>query len=434
MSAAAHRLRPVLIPLAIVALGAVIMIALIAMRPRPARERPLAAGALVEVLEVAPVDRNAVVRGTGSVAPRYEVALIPQITGKVAWVHPDLVAGMTFRAGDELLRIEADDYELAVQRAEAQIAQAEYQLDLARANAAIARREWELMKGNGVGFGAAEPAEEPEPDPLVLHEPQLRQAQANLASARATLATARLNLDRTVLRAPFDCRVREQKIAPGQLVGPTSQVALLYATDLVEVAVGVPIDELNWIAIPGARAEVTLETGGASYRWDGEVHRSVGVLDPVGRLAQVVVRVADPFVDRGPDEAELSIGSFVHVRIHGRLLRDVIPIPRAALRQGAQVWVARPDSTLETRTVVVTRLTPSEALIGRGLQAGERVVVSALSGAADGMPLRPVLMHRDAAQPGGPPGAGAPAGDADAGAGAPAGDAGDRSPRGGAHG
>jgi len=373
-----RRLRNrVLIPLLIVIGGAVIMNVLVRTRKRPTRTRNRAPGALVEVMSVAPEDRRVIIEGNGTVSPRYEVILQPQVTGKVVWIHPELVSGHAFELGDELVRIDPADYELAVRRAEAQVAQAEYQLDVTQANAAIAHREWELMNDSAAASGS-------EPDPLVLHEPQLRQARAILASAQAALETTQLNLSRTVLRAPFDCRVRSQAVAPGQLVSPASQMASLYATDVVEIEVGLPVADVAWLEIPGANARVTLETGDGEYRWTGTVHRAVGVSDQIGRLARVVVRVTEPFA-RQP---ELSIGSFVWVAIEGREVTGTLPIPRRALREESTVWIANADNQLAVREVVIERLTADEALVRGGLAPGDRIIMTALSGAAPGMPLR----------------------------------------------
>ena len=205
----------VLAPILIVLVGFVIMSVLSASRKRPPRSHVRPRGALVETMKVQRVSRQIWVEGDGTVTPRHEIVLLPQVTGKVVWVDQDLVAGGAFDKGEELVRIDQSDYRLAVQRAEAQVAQAEYQIQVAQANAAIAAREWELINSGRDRLLGKENEQLTEPDPLVLHEPQLRQAEANLASAQAALSTAELNLERTVLRAPFNCRVRHQSIAPG---------------------------------------------------------------------------------------------------------------------------------------------------------------------------------------------------------------------------
>lgn len=422
-----RRLWRAIVPVLIILGGLVILLVFKATRKPPEKGAARTVGALVETIDVEPGRRHVIIETHGTVTPRYEVALVPQVQGKIAWVHPDLVAGGAFGKGDTLVRIEDDDYVLAVRRAQAQVAQAELAIEIERAQADVARREWFLMtrsrerlmgarSGGDDRSEAAPPSGQPpgtasgsavdqppgtasgsvsgqpsrEPDPLVLRKPQLEQAEANLGSARAALATAELNLGRTVLRTPFDCRIRRQNVAPGQFVGPGTTIAHLYNTDLAEIEVGISLANLAWIEIPGADATVILETGEEEHRWDGYVHRTVGVLDELGRLARVIVRVEDPFGRERRSQADLNMGSFVTVVLRGREVKNALPIPRQALHEKNTVWVMNEQDELEIRAVSVMHMTGEEALIAGGLRAGERVVISPLAGPVPGMQLRAV--------------------------------------------
>ncbi|MDP8208729.1 MAG: HlyD family efflux transporter periplasmic adaptor subunit [Candidatus Electryonea clarkiae] len=389
-----------LIPPLIIIFGAVVMIALSKSRKRPQREKIEFSGALVETIDAELSNKGVVIKGNGSVQPRYEVTLIPQVGGRVDWVHPRLATGNAFSKDDTLLSIEALDYELVVQQAEAAVAQAEYQSEVASANAGIAAREWELMErtrenllGNSSGSSSENTNTVNSPNPLVLHEPQLRQAEAALLSAKARLEQAKLNLNRTVLTAPFNCRVRSQTVAPGKIVGPSTPLASLYATDIVEIEVGISMGDLAWMQIPGAKAEVILNTGENEYQWSGIVDRSAGVVDQIGRLAKVVVQVKKPFARNNSGKPELSIGSFVTVLIEGRVLEDIVALPRATIRENSTVWVVSDSNTLQIRDVIVKRLTPDEALLSSGINPNDEVIITSLSGAANGMKLR--MIHED---------------------------------------
>jgi hypothetical protein len=124
-------------------------------------------------------------------------------------------------------------------------------------------------------------------------------------------------------------------------------------------------------------------------KWAGYVDRAVGMIDSIGRLSQVVVRVDNPFSGGNPVN-ELSINSFVDLEIAGKPIENVVNLPREALQSDSTVWIARQDSTLEIRKVKVARSTRDSAYIQQGIETGEQVVLTALTGAADGMKLRPV--------------------------------------------
>ena len=379
-----------LVPVLIITAGILILSGLTAMRKQPVKVEVAYTGALANVYRTHREDLAVTIYGTGTVTPRYQVNMIPQISGRVEWVSPNLVDGGSFKKGQPLLRIETKDYELAVQQAKAVLAQAEYGISLARANADIAKQEWELVTVNQEKLLGSGKHLSQEPDPLVLKQPQLLQAEAGLKSAEAALKMAELNLERTTLYAPFNCRIRNYNAAAGQIVGPNSIAANLYGVDIFEIEIGLAIDDMAWLDIPGASAEVILKTGENEFRWPGRVVRSVGAVEKIGRLALVVVQIDDPYRESEDYRPELSIGSFAAVEIKGKVLTNSIPIPRSAVRTGKTVWVSKPDSTLEIREVIIGRMTSDSAYITRGLGEDELVILTNLSGAAPGMKIRPV--------------------------------------------
>ena len=183
-------MKRILYPLVIIGVGAAIMMSLVLTRESPTeivREYP---GVLVNVLTVRSESRTIQVESHGTVVPRLEVVLSPQIEGRIIWTHPNLVAGGMFRKGERLVQIEPIDFQLAVETSRAAVALAEYDLAVTEGNARIARQEWEVMlRSNrellmGTSWADADTAD---PNPLVLYEPQLRNSNANLEAARFRL-------------------------------------------------------------------------------------------------------------------------------------------------------------------------------------------------------------------------------------------------------
>ena len=248
------------------------------------------------------------------------------------------------------------------------------------------------------------------PSSLTLHEPQLKEAEALLAAARADLEMATLNLKRTTIRAPFNLRVRREKVEVGQYVRMGQEVARVYGTDVAEVVVPLPLAELRWLKIPnrggekGSPVTVRLKTGEASFERQGRLVRSVGEVDSTSRMSKVVVAIDDPYNLRdttatGPGyRPAFEIGAFVEVALEGRMLDRVIPIPAEALRRGSKVWVAGPGGKLQVRQVTTARVNAKEALVLSGLRPGDRVVLSNITAAVDGLKLR--TRERGGAGPG----------------------------------
>ena len=97
--------------------------------PMPTVVRVLAANVHAEHLTV---------RSQGTVQPRSQSELIPEVTGIVNWISPSLVSGGAFREGDVLLRIDPRDYQTSLLRAQAKVEQAESTLAQEKGRAQVA--------------------------------------------------------------------------------------------------------------------------------------------------------------------------------------------------------------------------------------------------------------------------------------------------------
>lgn len=374
----ANRTLKIVIPVAIVLAGVAVALLLASARETPERvERPVL-GPLVEVMPVSRSDVPVVVRTNGQVVARRSIEVVPQVGGRVVEVAPSLVAGGFFSAGRNLLVIDPRDFELAVERARAAVARARVNLERERAEAEVAREEWDRLN----------PDEAP-PSGLVVREPQVRQAEAELDAAQADLETAKLALQRTRVSVPFDGVVASESVDVGQMVAAGRAVATVYGTGAVEVRVPVEDEQRRWFEVPrngsrGPSATVIAGLGGVRTEWTGRVTRMEADVDPASRMARVVVEVDDPYRAGRPP---LLPGSFVEVAIEGGSMADVAPVPRHAVHEGDTVWVVS-DGRLEIRPVEVLRRDRETVYVGDGLAAGERIVVSPLDAVTDGMKVR----------------------------------------------
>ncbi len=385
----------ILIPVLILIAGFAGMKWLKLSRQPPEKEVKIISGALVETLTVKIEDYDVMVPGTGTVQARQQAAIAPQVNGKVSYLAPDFVAGGFFKEGDLLFEIESVDYQLAIERAKATLSKAGYNLSTVESQARVARMEWDRLKLEG----------EKKPNPLVLYEPQLKNAQAEAASAKATLEQATLDMERTRVYAPFDCRIRSEEIDLGQYVRAGNSVGIAAGTRTAEIIVPLPLEELHWLRIPqkgseriGSPATAKIIAGNQTFSWQGQIDRSLGEVDPQGRMSRVIVAVDDPYGLKNHSRKSginLETGLFVKVEFHGKKLTGVISIPRSALRENATVWIAGRDNKLRVRPVTVVRQERDMLFIEKGLQEGERVILTSLPGAAEGMNLKPVEKGED---------------------------------------
>ncbi|MDG5469730.1 efflux RND transporter periplasmic adaptor subunit [Deltaproteobacteria bacterium IMCC39524] len=385
------KMKRALLPFLVIVIALVLTFVLVKSRKTPKPHETPHLGPLVEIGVLTKANRQILVSGTGSAQSRYEVSITPQVKGRVSELSPQMVAGGTFQKDELLFAIEDLDYQLAIAHAQATLAQAELELLRNENLADLARKEWHSLNSES----------DLEPNPLVVYEPQLKSARALRDAAQANVKQAELNLQRTRIYAPFDCYVRSEQLEIGQFLIAGAPVATVAGIDQIEIVVPVSLDEIVWLQVPrkgtkqrGSLAKVELQSGGRTFHWQGELTRSLGEIDPRNRMARVVVTVNDPFTE-DTEKAnllnDLLPGMFVNVQLLGEELPDVISVPRGALHDNDTIWVIDDENRLHIREVDILRRERDEVLIRSGLDANEKIVLTNLSGAAEGMLLRPKM-------------------------------------------
>ena len=368
---------------------------LLALRQRPVQLDPPRAPPVVSTQPARAGSGAIRVRGGGTVRPSAEVPIAAEVGGRVAWVSPAFVSGGRISRGEILLRIDTAVYQNAVDVALADVEQEQVDLLEAEAEVHQAIDEWGRM-------AKRHQVDSVSPNLLVTRQPQLEAAGAALRRAEALLDDARMALQHTSVRAPFDGIVREASVSEGRIVVPGEPLGRIYGADEVEVVVRLSdedaalVDRL-WDVRPGhpgtrISAEVSSDYGGTKYVWNAYVHRAELALHALTRMVTVVLRVPRPFEEAAdqPGRPPLMIGSYATVAIEGRTFDHYAVIPAAALREGDVVWTVREDTLLAIIPVEPVQEMDAEATVLGPIGAGDLVVVSELPFVADGMAVRAV--------------------------------------------
>lgn len=352
----------------------------------PEREEPVLVLPGVRVMRVERTRHTPILRSHGSVETVQQTRLAPQVAGRVIELAPGFAAGGVFAAGEVLCRLDAVDFEQALVEAQAGVARAELRVALEEREASVAKEEWD-------DFG------EGEPDPLLLREPQLREARAELASARAGVERARRDLERTVVRAPYACTVAARYAAQGEWLTPATPVALLLATDVAEIRLPFNDDDVALLDVPRAGqrnaaapvVELSAVFGGRRQTWTGRIVRSESEIDARTRMLTVVAQVSDPYALAGADaelRTPLAFGLFVEARVQGRALDDVFVVPREALRDGEWISVVDAEDRLQLRRVTPLHTEHDFVVLAEGLEDGERLCLTQLEVAVNDLAVR----------------------------------------------
>jgi len=297
--------------------------------------------------------------------------------------------GGEVREGDVLFHIDPEPYRAAA-------AQARAELGVAQARYEEARRQRDRI----VPLFDQNAASRRQRDEAVS---QFEVAQANVAAARARLRTVELDLGYTDVRAPISGLTSREVRSEGSLVQAGSEASLL--TRIVQVHpiyVEFTVPEAEAARIRRSPGQLVAKLLLDEDRADAVAGR-LSFVDTSVEPGSGTVRVRAQF-----DNADRRIvpGQFVRVRVEGLVESDAVAVPRKAVMSSAQgnfVWVVGADDTVQLQPVRLQGDAADLALIGEGLQGGERVV-------ADGvLKVRPGVKVKVAAPPGPTPAQPAPA-------------------------
>jgi multidrug efflux pump subunit AcrA (membrane-fusion protein) len=375
--------------------------------------------------------------GYGTAAPARVWRAVARVSGRVIEVHPELESGAFLEKGETALRVDPRDYELAVRQTEANIAQSQAQLreleakeENARTSLDIAQNRLELLRSDLQDVrrlleeGASTERELREMERSVLAQqqqvqdlentlsliPRQRAAlEASLAVARANLELAQLDVERTTVEIPFDCRVVNAEIEADQYVQPGQQLFEADGIGMAEIDVQLAMQDIRRLlrgstegtlgSVANVRRlmrqsplEATVRLAATEFpvTWPGQVLRARERLDARTRTAAFVVGVEDPYAQAIPGERPpLVRGMFCQVELRGPTLSDCVVIPRAALH-GGQVYVLNEDNRLQFRDVEVLFKQDDIACLESGLGAGERLIIADPSPAIEDMLVEPV--------------------------------------------
>ena len=402
-------------------IGALVLIFMVASKQPPAKTDRIEATRTVRVIDVPLIKLVAVAEGYGPVKPARVWTAVSQVSGTVTYIHPKLRDGEILSEGTELVHIDPKDYEIAQAQASAELAELDMQEINARASLAIEKRNLKLAKNENErirnlatqGTASQSSADQAERAMLAyLSAVQNKNNILTLVPAQRSLLEARLSLakrdlQRTIIKAPFDMRVAGLSIEADQYVPTGKSLFEGDAIDRVEIKAQVAMSSLRrlFIGRPNVKIDfhrldesisdlialdsvVQLDMGNHIAEWQAEFVRFSDIVDPETRTMGVVVAVDDPFDKIIPGyRPPLSKGMFARVVLSGKVSMRRIIVPRSAIRAGT-VYVVDEDSRLRRRAVKILFSQGNISVIEEGLSEGERIVVSDIVPAVDGMLLQ----------------------------------------------
>lgn len=338
--------------------------------PTPVAEGPRIEPA-IEV-ETVRIRRGAIlerVSAPGSLIARRESRIGSEVRGRIERVF--VAEGDRVAAGDPLFQIDRVSYEVSLRQAEAG-------RDLARAE----MRQLEVDLERAKALHGKDIVSQESIDRLAT---RVAVARARLRQSGETVALARRNLDQTLVRAPFDGSIARRLADEGTtaLVQPQTIVVVLQETAELEAEATIPESHL---AVVQLGDPVLLHVEGLSQPIQTEVSAVSDTIDPATRTYRVKMQVPNP-------DHVLKAGVFARVEILPQAKRDVILLPREAIRSndGRTTVLTVRDGRAVAVPVLLGLVSEESAEVLRGLRVdGEVIVGEAAHDLASGMPVRVV--------------------------------------------
>ena len=365
-------MRPFIVALLIILTTGGIMFALAFFKPKPEEQEVVPLITPVNVTIAKRQDFQVRLVSQGLLEAKTLTTAASEVSGKVLEVSPSFETGGRFETGDVLLRIDPADYQSALAQAKSLVADASLAVQTEEAKAMQYLRDWKKL-------GRAKEA-----SPLVKREPQLASARARLASAEAGLAKAERDLERTILRAPYNGRILRTHTDVASFVTMGAPIADFYEADSLEVKLPVSLGELPFIDLQSTSRKVTLSTS-TGQTWPATVVRQDAEIDRRSRSLHLIAALPPEIVSQDP---LLVPGLFVNAQIEAEPLENVVPVERRALLGENEVLILTKDYTLTRRQVTVARKEAERVLISKGLEDGERVCISYVPNFIEGMSVR----------------------------------------------
>ncbi len=343
-------LGQILFPLLIIAIGFAGYSKLKSLKPPKKSKQAKVVIPVVSIADVSPEDHTPPVRSFGTVQSYFETTLTPQVTGEIVEVSEQFKVGVMVKKGELLARIDATDYHailagLTATKVTAMQVLAEEEIRVKQAS-----EDW-VASGRSLAKASD----------FVLRKPQLAAARANIKSAEAAEAKAKVDIERTVIRAPYDAVVLARSASLGNLANSQQSLGRLVATEKSEVRLPLSAEQFSRVKLPvsttgssesGQPLNVTLTSPShEGLEWQGDLVRTEAVIDEANQVSYVIAEIENPYTSH---TQPLAMGTFVNALIPAVAIKGAYKLNEAALVNDKYVWALDTESRLQ-RLVAIRR-------------------------------------------------------------------------------
>lgn len=291
----------------------------------------------VTVMEVSRTSSYARIQSFGEVKPRWKTIIKAKKRSEILTIAKSLEAGKHIKKGEVLFTFNKARYQTQWAEAQNQIAQAQLLIQSEKEQARLARQDWRISRKKG------------QPSAFKLRIPQIKAMQAQLKLAKAQFNEVKSMRAYAKIVAPYNGIVVSRSVNVGDVVEAGQVLAEIFSAD--DLGIALKLNEQQWKLLKekwrGQSVDVlaTSAINNSSYnankdskKWSALIERDGGSIDQKTRQ-----RTLHLILDSSKNPLA---GSFVRVDIRGKLLSNILRIPRSALTLQGDVWFVDASSKL----------------------------------------------------------------------------------------
>lgn len=353
-------------------------------RPQPKKKASVRTLKTINILNVEKSSSRSFVNAFATAEPAQNTTLVSEVAGTVIEVSDKFKIGGVFKKGESLLKIDSTNYKLALSDANSKLKDAQllYEQELARSSKA--RRDW---KDVGRGKQASS---------LTLRIPHLESAKAKVELSKVAIEKAQKDLEKTIIVAPYDCRINRIQTNLGAYIAPGVPMALINSLNDIEIKIPLSQDDLAKIGISAnfskhdneinninKNLEVVLTSKNKS--WQGQILWTSGSFDAVTRITYAITKVEN---SKG-----LAPGTPLKVKILGEKVNNIFKIPTKSIYSLDEIIIVKPKNDGSNIAQLYLQkfkgfTLGDEIIVKEGLKEGDIICVSPLNYVVNGMKVK----------------------------------------------
>jgi RND family efflux transporter MFP subunit len=415
-----------------IAVGAGIFFYLISTPPAQKKKQPPDLLPTAEVITLKAQTYDAVIHGYGTVRPSERLYVLSEVPGMIVEMGPNAAEGNLIEKDALLFRIDDSSIAAEIEQLAAQIASIDAQrsevrvqqendirlLDIEKTVFDLAKRDherliniYEKMLASEQQVQAAETrmnerllAVEKRRATIAQADQRLAALKANRQAARAVLKAKRIQLSKTIIRAPYRCRIENISAGVYQVIQPNTPLARIYPVDSpIEAAIPIETRQITalfdydrldrnippWDQVK-LRADIHWTALGQEQEITGHLSRIGAQLEETTRSVTAIIEIPGPY-ERKRDKTGRGLlpGTFVRVAIHGRRYENILVVPAKAMNTDNSLYLVK-DGKLRKVDVEPIVVLGTDAIlpVTTSLPSGSKVVLNDIPGAFEGSPVR----------------------------------------------